>query len=69
MAQHHKGDRRLVQSRVPEEVHAKVAALSAQCGLPVSQYIADLVCLHVGRPDLVRGLGRTEPEERLPLAM
>lgn len=58
-----------MQSRVPEEVHAQVAALAAQCGLPVSQYVADLVCLHVGRPDLVRDLGRAPEPEGLPLAM
>ena len=34
---------------------------------PVSQYLADVLAEHVGRPDLVRELGRNE--EVLPLAM
>ena len=63
----HKGVRVLIQSRplrpVWEAVHAKAAA----AGLPVSQYLADLLALHVGRPDLVRELGNRE--EELPLAM
>jgi len=66
MAQHHKGDRRLVQSRLPADVHAEVARRAAAVGLPVSQYVADWICRHVGRPDLVREL---DEREGLPLAM
>jgi hypothetical protein len=42
-----------------------VAAHAA--GMSVSQYLADVLAEHVGRPDLVRELGRHE--EVLPLAM
>jgi len=67
MGQPHKGDRVLIQGRplrpVWEDVHARAAA----AGLPVSQYLADLLAIHVGRPDLVAKLGRGE--EGLPLAM
>jgi hypothetical protein len=34
--------------------------------VPVSQYLADLLAVHVGRPDLVSDDGR---REALPLAM
>ena len=67
MGQPYKGDRVLIQGRplrpVWEDVHARAAA----AGLPVSQYLADLLAIHVGRPDLVAKLGRDE--EGLPLAM
>jgi hypothetical protein len=39
---------------------------AAKAGLPVSQYAADLLAVHVGRPDLVRSL---PSQEGLPLAM
>jgi len=37
----------------------------------ISQYLADLVTIHAGRPDLARELGKTKPQEQvvLPLAM
>lgn len=57
MGQPHKGDRLLLQSTqsplaVREAVHARATA----AGLPDSQYLADVLALHVGRPDLVRDL-------------
>ncbi|HEX7321544.1 MAG TPA: toxin-antitoxin system [Mycobacterium sp.] len=68
MAQPHKGDRRLVQSRIPEEVYAEVRRRAIEAGTSASQYIADMAALVVGRPDLVRELNR-DREEGLPLAM
>lgn len=68
MAQPHKGQRRLVQSRFPEEVYAEVSARARAAGMSASQWIADIVALTVDRPDLVRELNRTEREE-LPLAI
>lgn len=67
MGQPHKGDRLLLQSTqsplaVREAVHARATA----AGLPDSQYLADVLALHVGRPDLVRNVGKGEG---LPLAM
>ncbi len=66
MAQPHKGDRMLVQSRVPRAVWEEMRRRAAKAGLPVSQYAADLLAVHVGRPDLVRSL---PSQEGLPLAM
>jgi len=67
MAQPHKGPRRLVQSRIPEEVYAEVVKRAHAAGMSASQWIADTVALSVGRPDLVRELNREH--EELPLAM
>ncbi len=64
--QPHKGPRVLVQSRLPEDVHAEVARRAKALGLPVSQYVADWICRHIGRDDLVRDLDKAEG---LPLAM
>lgn len=68
MAQPHKGPRRLVQSRISEEVYAEVSARARAAGMSASQWIADNTALAVGRPDLVRELNRAEREE-LPLAI
>ena len=43
-----------------------IAERAAAAGVPVSQYLADLLAVHVGRPDLVSDDGRREV---LPLAM
>lgn len=67
MAQPHKGDRALIISRAPRDVHEAVAAAAAGRGMSISAYVADLLSLHVGRPDLVRELDQ-EPEV-LPLAV
>lgn len=68
MAQPHKGARRLVQTRIPEEVYAELVGRARQAGTSTSQYIADSMALHAGRPDLVRELGKQD-KEGLPLAM
>ena len=67
MGQPHKGDRVLIQGRPLRPVWEDGLARAAAAGLPVSQYLADLLAIHVGRPDLVAKLGRDE--EGLPLAM
>jgi hypothetical protein len=56
----------LIQSRPLRPVWEAVHDLAAAAGVPVSQYLADLLAVHVGRPDLVRELER---EQVLPLAM
>lgn len=62
MGQPHKGDRILLQSPRPtpvelcEAVHARAGML----GLSISQYLADVLAIRVGRPDLVRDLGKHE---------
>lgn len=68
MGQPHKGDRVLLQARPPREVWDAVHIAASEAGLSVSQYVADLLAQHVGRPDLVRELGKSRREE-LPLAM
>ncbi len=67
MAQPHKGQRRLVQTRIPEEVYAVLVGLAREAGTSTSQFIADSMALKVDRPDLVRELNRSR--EELPLAM
>ncbi len=56
----------LLQTRPPRPVWEAVRARAASAGLSAAQYLADVVALHVGRPDLVRNLGKGEG---LPLAM
>lgn len=68
MAQPHKGPRRLVQSRISDEVYAEISKRAHAAGTSASQWIADMAALAVGRPDLVRELNRAEREE-LPLAI
>lgn len=67
MAQPHKGPRRLVQTRIPEEVYAELVRRARKAGTSTSQYIADSMALSVGRRDLVWELGRDRGE--LPLAI
>lgn len=66
MGQPHKGERMLLQTRPVRPVWEAVHTLAAQAGVSVSQYVADLLAEHVGRPDLVREVGQREV---LPLAM
>lgn len=56
----------LLQTRTQRPVWEAVRARAAAAGLSAAQYLADVVALHVGRPDLVRNLGKGEG---LPLAM
>lgn len=56
MAQPHKGDRKLVGTRLPATVHERVVELAAEAGLPVSQFIADFVALKLGLVDEIREL-------------
>lgn len=68
MAQHHKGSRVYMAARLPEDVYAAVKTLAADSGLSMSQLVADLLSGAIGRPDLVRNLGKRD-EGVLPLAM
>ncbi|SLH35471.1 toxin-antitoxin system [Mycobacteroides abscessus] len=63
----HKGDRLAHTIRPPREVSDALRAEAAARGLSLSQYVADLLAIHIGRPDLARGLGKEN--EGLPLAM
>ncbi|WP_234797740.1 MULTISPECIES: toxin-antitoxin system [Mycobacteroides] len=57
----HKGDRVLLQSRPAREVWYAVRIAASEAGVSVSQYVADLLAQHVGRPDLVRGQDKPRP--------
>ncbi len=63
----HKGDRLAHTIRPPREVSDALRAEAVAHGLSLSQYVADLLAIHVGRPDLARDLGRSD--EGLPLAI
>jgi len=56
MAQPHKGDRALVNARLPLPVFEAVKRTAAEHGIPMSQYVADVMSVHFGRADLVRQL-------------
>lgn len=66
MGQPHKGDRVLLQTRPRREVWEAVHVAARTAGTSVSQYVADVLAQHVGRPDLVREI---DAKEVLPLAM
>lgn len=67
MAQPHKGDRRLVQTRLPESVYAEVRRRAEAAGTSTSQYISDLMAIHAGMPAEVRDLGRAGEELSLAI--
>lgn len=71
MPAHHKGERRLLSVRPPAEVVTVIEKMWRESGVSsVSQYVADIMALHAGRPDLVRELGKVGTVEGvLPLAM
>ncbi len=56
MAQPHKGDRDLVAARLPRPVFLALKEAAAQRGMPMSQYVGDVMAVHFGRSDLVREL-------------
>lgn len=56
MAQPHKGPRRLTQARIPERAFAEVHRRATDAGVSISQYIADVMCLHVGMAEEAREL-------------
>lgn len=57
----HKGDRILLQSRPARDVWYAVHLAASDAGVSVSQYVADLLARHVGRPDLMRELDPSRP--------
>lgn len=58
MAQVSKGDRAQVGPRLDHAVYEEVRKRAEANKMSMSQYVADLMALHVGRPDLVRELGK-----------
>jgi hypothetical protein len=68
MPQHNKGERPTHSVRPDREVSERLKQKVAEAGVSsLSQYVADLLALHVGLPHLVRELDKKT--EVLPLAM
>ncbi|MFD6859124.1 MULTISPECIES: toxin-antitoxin system HicB family antitoxin [unclassified Rhodococcus (in: high G+C Gram-positive bacteria)] len=58
MAQPHKGDRAAMTLRIPAELHQQLSKDAENAKVALSQYIADLLALQAGRPDLAREVGK-----------
>ncbi|GJJ21948.1 toxin-antitoxin system [Mycolicibacterium goodii] len=59
MPQPHKGERRPVLVRPVDAVYSELEKLRQEAGVrSMSQYIADLLAMHVGRPELARELNQ-----------
>ena len=72
MAQPHKGPRAQIKARVTEAVYNEIRARAADRGVPMSQYLADVMAVFLDMPDEVRELRELvgeAPPEVLPLAM
>jgi predicted HicB family RNase H-like nuclease len=54
MAQPHKGDRASMTLRIPAELHEQLRKDAGDAKVALSQYVADLLALQAGRPDLAR---------------
>ncbi|MBP2527493.1 MULTISPECIES: hypothetical protein, partial [Rhodococcus] len=66
MAPQSKGSRRAPTIRLPEEVIEKLQQGRMEAGTSsFSQYVSDVLAIHVGRPDLARELNNSQ--EVLPL--
>ncbi len=52
MAQPHKGDRLLIQTRVPRALGLEVQSRARALGMPASEYLAQLVSEHLSSTDL-----------------
>lgn len=63
----HKGDRAQIMARPDRIVYDIVKQEAADRGIPMGQYVADVLAAHVGHPELVRELNKEV--EVLPLAM
>jgi hypothetical protein len=58
MAQPHKGNRRTIYLTLDLEVRRELHSRATDSTLGLSQFLADHLALHVGRPDLVYALGQ-----------
>jgi hypothetical protein len=65
MPRQRKGDRVELLTRPERIVSDKIKQKAGARGISVSQYVADLLAVHVGHPELVRELDK----EVMPLAM
>jgi hypothetical protein len=60
-----KGDRAQIMARPDRIVYEIVRRQAAERGIPMGQYVADVLAAHVGHPELIRELNK----EVLPLAI
>ena len=60
-----KGDRVVTVTRIPRPVWEIVSRSAAERDISISQYVADILAIHEGHPELVRELD----QEVMPLAM
>lgn len=58
MARPSKGHRHTLKLSLDPQVRIGIASQASEFGLCASQYVADRLAIHVGRPDLVRELGQ-----------
>ncbi len=58
MARPSKGTRHTLKLSLDSFVRNGIASQASEFGLSASQYVADRLAIHVGRPDLVRELGQ-----------
>ncbi|CPT80424.1 Uncharacterised protein [Mycobacteroides abscessus] len=65
MAQPYKGPRKQVKRCLDRRVKAGIVARAKQLGMDTSPYIADLLAIHVGLPELAREL-RQEMLDGMP---
>lgn len=63
----HKGDRGQISTRPARIVYETVKAEAAELGIPMGQFVADVLAVYTDHPELVRDLNRAK--EVLPLAM
>lgn len=56
MAQPHKGDRRLVGTRLTRDVYDEIQRRASDIGTSMSQYVADVMAAHVELADEIRDI-------------
>lgn len=57
----YKGERAQIMARPAKIVYDIVRARSNELGIPMGQYVADVLAEHVGHPELMRELSPTTP--------
>lgn len=67
MAQPHKGKRHSIKFTLDSMTRKEIYCRATELQLSVSQFLADHLALHVGRPDLVYALGQDTLKVGAPL--
>jgi hypothetical protein len=66
MAQPHKGPRQQIMARPTDKVYYGIRKAAEEHGMSISQYVADVLALHLGMEEEVRELGCLQ--QQLPLS-